>query len=113
MVRRSFVVSKVKNTVPWTYVISDFNGEPIFGSFYKNELQKTSQEKFRIEKRLEKKGDKLFVRWKGYNDSFNSWVDKKDVTQKWVADTFLSRLKVLEEILTLKLIFLITQQKLI
>ena len=52
MVRRSFVVSKFKNTVPWTYVISDLNGEPIFGSFYKKELQKASQEKFRIEKGL-------------------------------------------------------------
>ena len=79
MVRRSFVVSKFKNTVPWTYVISDLNGEPIFGSFYKKELQKTSQEKFRIEKVLKRKGDKLFVKWKGYNNRFNNWIDKKDL----------------------------------
>ena len=26
-----------------------------------------------------KKGDKLYVRWKGYNNSFNSWIDKKDI----------------------------------
>ena len=45
-----FVVIKIKNTVPWTYVISDLNGEPITGSFYEKELQKNSQEKFRIEK---------------------------------------------------------------
>ena len=38
-----FVVSKIKNTVPRTYVISDLNGEPIFGGFYEKELQKTSQ----------------------------------------------------------------------
>ena len=38
-----FVVSKIKNTVPSTYVISDLNGEPIIGSFYKKELQKNSQ----------------------------------------------------------------------
>ena len=50
-----FVVSKIKNTVPWTYVISDLNGEPITGSFYEKELQKTSQEKFRIEKVLKKR----------------------------------------------------------
>ena len=37
-----FVVSKIKNTVPWTFVISDSNGEPIIGSFYEKELQKTS-----------------------------------------------------------------------
>ena len=55
MVRRSFVVSKTKNTVPWTYMISDLNGEKIAGIFYEKELQKTSHEKFRIEKPLKKK----------------------------------------------------------
>ena len=49
-----FVVSKIKNAVPWTYVVSDLNGEKTTGSFYKKELQKTSQEKFRIEKEKEK-----------------------------------------------------------
>ena len=73
-----FVVSKIKNTVPWTYVVSDLNGEKITGSFYEKELQKTSQEKFRIEKVLKRKGDKLYVKWKGYDNSFNSWIDEKD-----------------------------------
>ena len=50
-----FVISKIKNTVPWTYVISDLNGEEITGSFYEKELQKTSQEKFRIEKYFKEK----------------------------------------------------------
>ena len=73
-----FVVSKIKNRILCTYVISDLNGEPIFGSFYEKELQKTSQEKFRIEKVLKRKGDKLYVRiCKGYDNSFNSWVIKK------------------------------------
>ena len=45
-----FVIKKVKNTVPWTYVINDLNGEEIMGTFYEKELQKTSQEEFRIEK---------------------------------------------------------------
>ena len=45
-----FIISKIRNTVPWTYVISDLNGENIAKSFYQKELQKTSQEKFRIEK---------------------------------------------------------------
>ena len=62
MVRRSFVVSKIKDTVLSTYEISDLNGEPITGSFYEKELQKTSQEKFRIEKVLKRKGDKLYVK---------------------------------------------------
>ena len=74
-----FVVSKIKNTVPWTYVVSDLNGEEITGSFYEKELQKTSQEEFRIEKVLKRKGDKLYVKWKGYDNRFNSWIDKKDL----------------------------------
>ena len=55
-----FVVSKIKNTVPWTYVVSDLNGEEIIRSFYEKELQKTSQEEFRIKKVLKRKGDKYF-----------------------------------------------------
>ena len=74
-----FVVSRIENTVPWTYVINDLNGELITGSFYKKELQKTSQEKFRMEKVLQRKGDKLYVKWKGYDNSVNSWINKKDL----------------------------------
>ena len=74
-----FIISKIKNTVPWTYVISDLNGEPITGTFYEKELQKTNQKEFRIEKVLKRKGDKLYVKWKGYNNSFNSWINKKDL----------------------------------
>ena len=73
------VVSKTKNTVPWTYVINDLNGEEIIGTFYEKELQKTNQKEFRIEKVIKRKGDKLYVKWKGYNNSFNSWIDKKDL----------------------------------
>ena len=74
-----FIIKKVKNTVPWTYVLNDLNGEEIIGTFYENELQKTNKKEFRIEKVLKKKGDKLYVKWKGYNNSFNSWIDKKDI----------------------------------
>ena len=74
-----FVINKIKNTVPWTYAISDLNGEEITGSFYEKELQKTSQNEFRIEKVLKRKGDKLYVKWKGYDNSFNSWINKKDI----------------------------------
>ena len=45
-----FIINKIKNTVPWTYAISDLNGEEINGSFYEKELQKTNQKEFRIEK---------------------------------------------------------------
>ena len=57
-----FLVSKIKNTVPLTYVVSDLNSEKITGSFYEKELQKTSQENFKIEKVLKRKGDKLYVK---------------------------------------------------
>ena len=74
-----FVIKKVKNTVPWTYVINDFNGEEIIGTFHGKELQKTNQKEFRIEKVIKRKGDKLYAKWKGYNSLFNSWIDKKDL----------------------------------
>ena len=50
-----FTITKIKETVPWTYEISVLNGEPIAGSFYEKELQKTSQEKFRVEKLIKKR----------------------------------------------------------
>ena len=74
-----FAINKIKNEVPWTYVINDLNGEKITGSFYENELQKANQKEFRIEKILKRKGDKLYVKWKGYDNSFNSWINKKDI----------------------------------
>ena len=74
-----FVVGKIKNAVPWTYVISDLNVQEVTGSFYEKELQKTRQEKFRIEKVLKRKGGKLYVKWKGYDSRFNDWIDKKDL----------------------------------
>ena len=74
-----FVVSIIKNAVPWTYVFNDLNGEEIKERFYKKESQKTNQKEFRIEKVIKRKGNKLYVKWKGYNDSFNSWIDKKNI----------------------------------
>ena len=72
-------MTKIENTVPWTYVISDFNGEPITGSFYEKELQKTSQEKFKTEKVFKRKGTKLYVKWKGYDPRLNSWINEKEL----------------------------------
>ena len=60
-------------------MISDLNGEKIAGSFYEKELQETSQEKFRTEKVIKRKGDQLYVKWKGYDNSSNNWIDKKEV----------------------------------
>ena len=74
-----FVSKEIKNTVPWTYIINDLNGEEIIGTFYEKELQKINQQEFRIGKVIKKKGNKLYVKWKGYDNSFNSWIDKKDL----------------------------------
>ena len=62
-----FISNKIKNTVLWTYVINDLNGEEIIGVFYEKELQKTDQIEIRIEKALKRKCIKLYVKWKGYN----------------------------------------------
>ena len=59
-----FVVKKVKNTVPWTYVISDLKGEKIVGTFTKNKMQKTNQKVFIVEKLINRKGDILHVQGK-------------------------------------------------
>ena len=74
-----FVIKNVKDTVPWAYVLNYLNGDEIIGTFYEKELQRTNQQEFRIEKVIERKGDKLYAKWKGYDASFNSWIDKKDL----------------------------------
>ena len=66
------MIKKVKNTEPWTYVINDPNGEEIVETFYAKELQKATQKEFRIEKVINRKGDKLYVKWRGYNNFLNS-----------------------------------------
>ena len=70
---------KKLKTVPWTYVINDLNVDEIIGKFHEKELQNTNQQEFRIEEVIKRKGDKLYVKWKGYDSSFISWIDKKDL----------------------------------
>ena len=74
-------ISKIQLTIPVTYRITDYNGEEIQGSFYDQELQKNSHDVFRIEKILRRKGDKSLVKWMGYSDAFNSWVDNKAIVE--------------------------------
>ena len=73
------MIKKVKNTAPRTYVISDLKGDEIIRKFYEKELQKTNQKEFRVEKVIKRRGDKLYVKWKEYNNSFNGWIDKKNI----------------------------------
>ena len=74
-----FIISEIKNTVPWTYVINDLNGEEIIGTFYEKELLGTNQQEFLIEKIFKRKNNKLYVQWKGYDNSFNTWINEKDI----------------------------------
>ena len=60
------MIKNIKNTVLWTYVVSDLNGEKIVGTFHEKELQKTNQKEFTVEKVIKRNGDKLYVKWKGY-----------------------------------------------
>ena len=78
-VKKSLLLKKIKNNVPWSYVISDLNEEEIVGTFYEKELQKTNQKEFRIDKVIKREGNTLYVNWKGYNKSFHSWINKKDL----------------------------------
>ena len=69
----------IKKIVPRTYVISDLSEQGIVGTFYKKRLQKPNQKEFKVEKVIKGNDDKLYVKWKGYNYSLNSWIEKKDI----------------------------------
>ena len=62
---KGFTISKIQLTIPATYTITDYNGEGIQGSFYEQELQKTKQDIFRIEKIIKQEGNKILVKWLG------------------------------------------------
>ena len=76
-----FTISKIQLIISVTYKITDYNGEEIQGSLYEQELQKTKQDIFKIDKIIQQQGKKSLVKWLSYNDSFNSWVDDKDINQ--------------------------------
>ena len=77
--KKIFVIKKVKNTVPWTYVIENLYGEEITWTFYEKELQNTNQVEFRIEKVIRENGDKLRAKSRGYDNLFDRWTDKKGI----------------------------------
>ena len=60
-------------------MIGDLNAKEIVGTFYEKNLQKANQKEFRVEKLIERKGDKLYVKFKDYDNSFKSWINKKDI----------------------------------
>ena len=76
-----FVIDKIQYTNPITYKIKDLNRENIIGIFFNQELSRAKQEVFRIENILkrDKKHGKALIKWSGYNNEFNSWIDLNDI----------------------------------
>lgn len=75
-----FSIAKVKKTKPVTYELKDYNDQPIEGTFYREELQKTKHpDVYLIEKILKKRGGKVYVKWLGFDSTHNSWVSKEDL----------------------------------
>ena len=77
--KETFKIKEIRDTNPIIYKIKDLKGEEIEGTFYEPELQKTEHQLYKIEKVLEKANGKSLVKWEGYSDKFNSWVDNKDL----------------------------------
>lgn len=83
-----FTISQVKDTKPPTYEIVDLKGDKVHGTFYEQELQKSTQTVYRIEKVLKRKtvknGQKqILVKWKGYNKDFNTWIPLSDLQDEY------------------------------
>ena len=77
-----FVIYDIKySNVPY-YYLKDLNNEKLQGTFYEQELQKTKQDDlYTIEKILKTNKDKIYVKWRGYDNSFNSWINKNNITK--------------------------------
>ena len=79
-----FVVGRVVAGVVPTYKINEWDGTPLEGTFYAEDLQKVNvqdDDLFRVEKIVKRKGDKVLVRWKGWPDKYDSWIEKRALTQ--------------------------------
>ena len=74
---------KINKSNVITYELKDLSNEIIKGIFYGKELQKSKNitGEYIIEKILKTKGNKIFVKWRGYSNNFNSWIDKNNVTK--------------------------------
>ena len=73
-----FIIRRIKNTVSWTYVINDLKGEEIVGTFSEKVLQNTNQNLV-WKNKIKRNRNELYVKWKGYDSSFNNWIDKKEI----------------------------------
>ena len=76
-----FRIYKINKSNVITYQLKDMNDEVIKGQFCEKELQltKNTTGKYVIEKVLKTKGNQMYVKWRGYSNNFNSWVNKYDI----------------------------------
>ena len=77
-----FLVDSVYDTPVPTFRIKEWNGNPIRGTFYNEDLQKvtvTDEEVFRMDKIVKRQKDRVLVRWKGWPATYDKWVSKKDI----------------------------------
>ena len=78
-----FKIYKINKSNVITYQLKDLNDEKIKAFFYRTELSKTKNTsgEYIIEKILKTKGNQMYVKWRGYSNNFNSWIDKNSVTK--------------------------------
>ena len=79
-----YVIDDIKTSNVHYYYLKDLNGEKLDGTFYQEELLKTNMKEdglYIIEKIIKKVGDKCLIKWKEYDDSFNSYVNKNDIVK--------------------------------
>lgn len=75
-----FGIRKIQFTNPITYLLEDYERNPIKGSFYELELAKPKNPNvFLVEKILKKRGDMVLVKWLGFSSAHNSWIKNKDI----------------------------------
>ena len=74
-----FIVDEVQYSNPITYKLKDLLGEEIKGSFYEQEMLRAKQDVFRIEKVIRRSKGKALVKWSGYPEKFNSWIDESEL----------------------------------
>ena len=76
-----FKIHSINKSNVIAYKIKDLNDNIIDGIFYEKELQKTKNTSgvYIIEKIIQKNKNKYLVKWRGYSDDFNSWIDKNDI----------------------------------
>jgi hypothetical protein len=77
-----FTIRKVQKTIPPTYLLNDYKENPVLGGFYEPELQKTKiDDVYFIEKIIKRAGKRIFVKWLGFDNTHNSWLDDTAITK--------------------------------